>query len=64
MRVIFLQNTMYQSNRYRAGDSVDVPEEVAKELVDHLLAYAEDSAGSNESAAPVSKPTRRKKVQK
>lgn len=64
MKVIFLQNTMYQSHRYCAGESADVPEDVAKKLVEDSLAYAEDLAGADEPAPSVSKPARRKKVQK
>lgn len=41
MQVIFLQNTIHAGRRYRAGESAEVDDQVAKKMIEADLAYSE-----------------------
>lgn len=56
MQVIFLQNTIYKSRRYRAGESAKVDEAIAKQMIEADLAYVDKEA---EEKAPVKRTTRK-----
>ena len=43
MKVIFLQNTLFDGRRYVAGESADVPDAVAKQMAEALLVHVEQS---------------------
>jgi hypothetical protein len=59
MKVIFLQNTLFDGRRFVAGESADVPDAVAKKMFDALLAYAEKPIAAPADDQPVKAPVKR-----
>lgn len=53
MRVILLQNTIYKGRRYSAGESVDLPEDVARRAEKDGLAHVQGELAPD---MPVSGP--------
>ncbi len=67
MEVILLQNTVFNSLRYRAGETLVMSEDLAKKLIESELAVAvpqineEPVVVDTEAEEPVKKPVRRTK---
>lgn len=61
MKVIFLQNTIYDGRRYPAGEAADVDDTTAKKMIDASLAYADKVIVETPKAevAPVKLPNKK-----